>query len=205
MNIIHVAREIAALAQTGRHFTDNPYDRERYERLEHIAAEMLAASSNLDAREIHEWNKAEFGYATPKVDVRAFVLREGRVLLVRENSDGGRWTLPGGWADVNQTPSESAAREVVEESGYTVKVVRLLAVWDRDRQGHTPPHPFHVYKLFFHCEITGGAPRPNLESSECGFFDVNDLPELSPARTLEPEIRTLHDMVHTGDVAARFD
>ena len=113
MNIIHVAREIAALAQTGRHFTDNPYDRERYERLQHIAAGMLAASSNLDAREIHEWNKAEFGYATPKVDVRAFVLREGRVLLVRENSDGGRWTLPGGWADVNQTPSESAAREVM--------------------------------------------------------------------------------------------
>ena len=205
MNIIHVAREIAALAQTGRHFTDNPYDRERYERLQHIAAGMLAASSNLDAREIHEWNKAEFGYATPKVDVRAFVLREGRVLLVRENSDGGRWTLPGGWADVNQTPSESAAREVMEESGYTVRVVRLLAAWDRDRRGHTPPHPFHVYKLFFLCEITGGAPRPNLESSECGFFDVNDLPELSPARTLEPEIRTLYDMVRTGGVEARFD
>ncbi|MBP7275099.1 MAG: NUDIX hydrolase [Kiritimatiellae bacterium] len=205
MNIVPIAREIAALAQTGRHFTENPYDRERYERLQQIAAEMLASSSNLEPGVIHEWNKAEFGYATPKVDVRAFVLREGRVLLVRENSDGGRWTLPGGWADVNQAPSESAAREVMEESGYTVRVVRLLAVWDRDRRGHTPPHPYHVFKIFFLCELTGGEPRPNLESSECGFFDVNELPELSLARTLESEVRTLYEMVQTGDTEARFD
>ena len=205
MSLVAFARELEALAQTGLHFTENPYDRARYERIRAVASEMLASVSNLTAPEIHEWSHAEFGYATPKVDVRAFVVRDGRVLLVRENSDGGRWTLPGGWADVNATPSENVVREVFEESGYESRVVRLLAVWDRDAQGHTPPHPYHVYKIFFHCEITGGAPKPNLESSECGFFDPHALPELSKARTLEHEIQKLYEMVRTGAATVFFD
>jgi 8-oxo-dGTP pyrophosphatase MutT (NUDIX family) len=105
MNLLDIAKEMEALAQAGLHFSTDQYDRERYTRLRELAAELLAAQSSLSPPEILEWSKAEFGYATPKVDVRAFVLSEGKVLLTREDADHGRWTLPGGWADVNESPS----------------------------------------------------------------------------------------------------
>jgi ADP-ribose pyrophosphatase YjhB (NUDIX family) len=193
------------MAQTGLHFSIDPHDRERYERLRVIAAEMLAAQSSLEPGEVLAWAKSEFGYATPKVDVRAFILSDKKVLLVRENADEGRWTLPGGWADVNETPSESVVREVREESGYVVEPVRLLAVLDREKQGHVPAHPYHIYKLFFHCRITGGTPRANVESSESAFFDPSDLPELSVARVLPEQIQWFFDTVTNGTTETAFD
>ena len=155
-----------AMAQTGLHYSQDPFDRERYSRLRELAAELLANSSNLSQTEILEWSRGEFGYATPKVDVRGFILSEEKILLIREDADNGRWTLPGGWADVNESPSESVVREVEEESGYIVEPRELLAVLDREKQGHVPAFPYHVYKMFFHCEIVGGSPRPTSESSE---------------------------------------
>lgn len=205
MDAIKLARELEAMAQTGLHFAADPFDRERYERLRELAVELLADSSTLSAGEICEWSREEFGYATPKVDVRAFILREGKVLLIREDMDGGRWTLPGGWADVNDTPSEAVIREVEEESGYIVETRRLLAVLDREKQGHVPPFPYHIYKLFFLCEITGGAPRATVESSESAFFPVDALPELSLGRILPGQIRMLYEAVKTGDTPAAFD
>jgi ADP-ribose pyrophosphatase YjhB (NUDIX family) len=198
LNILKTARELEAIAQTGLHFTRDPYDKERYARLRVIAAELMESISNLTAPEILEWCKSDFGYATPKVDVRAFVVREEKVLLIRENQDAGRWTLPGGWADVNESPSESIIREVAEESGYFVKTHRLLAVLDREKQGHSPSFPYHIYKLFFHCSIIGGSPRPNLESSECRFFHIDALPELSTTRVLETQIKRFYRKCATG-------
>jgi ADP-ribose pyrophosphatase YjhB (NUDIX family) len=117
----------------------------------------------------------ETGPATPKVDVRAAVFREGRILLVKE-PDG--WSLPGGWADVGESPSEAAARETLEESGYKVRPVRLLAAYDRDRHGH-PPIPYHVYKLVYLCEILDEVPSSNVDTGEVRFFEEKALPQLS--------------------------
>src|SRR5690242_12160345 len=123
-------RRIAAVAQTGLEYTRDPYDRERYELLRALAAEMLAEKLQIAAEPVAALLELEQGYATPKVDVRAAVFRDEKLLLVRERSDGG-WTLPGGWADVGETPAESVVKEVREEAGYDVRAVRLLAFLDR--------------------------------------------------------------------------
>lgn len=204
-NSLAIARELQAMAQTGLHFAGDPYDQQRYERLAEIASDLLAEHSTLEPKEIYDWNRQEFGYATPKVDVRAFILRESKVLLIREDADGGRWTLPGGWADVNESASKSVVREVEEECGYVVKAIRLLAVLDREEQGHPPPFPYHVYKMFFHCEIVGGEPRRTLESSESAFFDRRGLPELSTSRVLPGQIEAFFEMMERDDVRADFD
>ena len=205
MKTLDIAKELAAIGQTGAHFAKDHYDIERYQRISQLAAFLLAGCSDVPADEIHAWSKEEFGYATPKVDVRAFITDGDRVLLVREDMDEGRWTLPGGWADVNESPSESVIREVEEESGYIVRVLRLLAVLDRERQGHVPPFPYHVYKVFFHCEIVGGAPRATAESSESAFFAKDALPPLSVSRVLPKQIQALFDAIQSGHKEAQYD
>jgi ADP-ribose pyrophosphatase YjhB (NUDIX family) len=185
---IEWVRALQAISQTGLHYANDAYDVRRYHEIRKIAAEMLAASSNLSAEQAVSFAAAEFGYATPKVDVRGVAFKDSRILLVQEIQDHGRWTVPGGWADVNETPSEAVVREVFEESGFETKAVKLLAVYDREKQGHVPPFPFHVYKLFFLCEIIGGAPRPNEEASEVAFFAENELPELSVSRLTAAQI-----------------
>ncbi len=199
------ARSLQAISQTGLHFTEEPYDRERYEQVGRIAAAILATHSTLPEAEILQLNVVEFGYATPKVDVRGVVFKDSKILLVRETADQGRWTLPGGWADVNESPSEAVAREVLEESGYVVRVVKLLAVWDRDKQRHQPPFPYHVYKLFFLCEIAGGAPRPNLEASEIAFFDQDEIPELSESRVKREQLVRFFEHAGNKDLPTDFD
>ena len=205
MNLLEIARELEAMAQTGLHFTKDTYDKERYERLRAISTSLLAEHSQLAPEAIHAWSAAEFGYATPKVDTRAVIVQEEQVLLIREDADGGRWTLPGGWADVNDTPSSAIAREVKEECGYEVEVKQLLAVLDREKQGHEPPFPYHIYKLFFHCVITGGEAVATSESSESRFFPVTDLPELSVSRVKAKQIQRFHAAITSGNPATEFD
>jgi ADP-ribose pyrophosphatase YjhB (NUDIX family) len=173
---IRWAREIQAIAQTGLHFSDSVYDRERYERLRDIAVEMFANGSDATKSSIRASFAAQTGYATPKVDVRGVVMRDGQILLVREISDG-LWTLPGGWADVNNSPSEAVVREIREESGF-----------DRSKHRHAPPLPFHVYKLFIACELLGGSAQTSNETSEVGFFDPDRLPPLSIGRVTPDQI-----------------
>lgn len=202
---IEWVRALQAISQTGLHYAKDSYDIQRYQQIRRIAAEMLAARSNLTSVQALEFAAAEFGYATPKVDVRGVAFRESRILLVREIQDHGRWTVPGGWADVNEAPSEAVIREVFEESGFETKAVRLLAVYDREKQGHVPPFPFHVYKLFFLCEIVGGAPRPNEEASEIAFFAENELPELSVSRVTAAEIKTFFRYLENPVDETQFD
>ena len=182
-------KALQAISQTGLHFARDRFDRERYEQVAKIAAQILAHHSNWSEQEIVEFNAAEFGYATPKVDVRGVAFQHDKILLVREIADQGRWTLPGGWADVNETPSQATVREVFEESGFETRAVKLLAIYDREKQGHQPSYPYHIYKLFFLCEIIGGAPRPNTEASEIAFFGEGELPELSVSRVTEDQLR----------------
>lgn len=201
------ARQLQAIAQTGLAFSKDVYDRERYEAIRSLAAQIMAAHSDADACRIEGLFADQVGYATPKVDVRGAVFRDdGRILLVREAADGGRWTLPGGWADVNQSPSESVVREVLEEAGLQVVVRKLAAVYDRERHPHQPPYAFHIYKLFFVCDIVGGEPRPGVETSEVAFFAAHEVPtDLSVSRVLPHQISRMFEHAATPGLPADFD
>ncbi len=175
------AREIQALAQTGAHYAENHYQLERNQRLAEIAAEIIQQHSNLEAGEMFAVFQAQTGYATPRVDVRGAVFQDGKLLLVQERADGG-WTMPGGWADVGDVPSQAAEREVWEEAGFRVKTRRLIGVYDANRHG--PLELFHAYKLVFLCDLIDGEARPSDETSQVAFFAQGEIPPvLSGERT----------------------
>jgi ADP-ribose pyrophosphatase YjhB (NUDIX family) len=198
------SRKLQAIAQNGLLFAENPYDRERYEAIRHIAADLMAAGSGEQIEVISGMFAGQTGYATPKVDVRGVVFRDNQILLVREAQDG-LWTLPGGWADPNESPSESVTREIFEEAGFATRAVKLLAVFDRAKHGHVPPHPFHVYKLFIHCEIESGEARPSLETLDVAFFPENGIPELSLARTMPAQIARCFQHLRHPEWPTDFD
>jgi len=198
-----VAQRIQAIAQTGLTYATSPYDVERYSELSAIAASMSAGPEPERITLATELFAASHGYATPKVDVRAAVFQDNRLLLVREREDG-HWTLPGGWAEVGQSAAESVEREVREESGYMVKAVKLVAWWDRNRHPH-PPIPFHAYKLVFRCELMGGSPGATLETTEVGFFAEDQIPELSLTRTLPEQIRFVFQCLRDANAPTAFD
>lgn len=169
------AREIQAIAQSGSHYAENAYQRERFQRLSQIAAEIISEHSALSYPVLVDAFCAQIGYATPRVDVRAAVFCDDRLLMVRERQDGG-WTLPGGWADVGEMPSRAAERETWEEAGYHVQAQRVVGVYDANRTG--PLEVFHAVKLVYLCNIIDGEPRPSQETSEVRFYDLDDLPAL---------------------------
>lgn len=175
------ARELQSLAQTGLHYADNDYHRERYRRVAEIAAEMTSRSAEQSETEILESFLRQPGYATPKVDVRGAVVRDGKVLLVQERQDQ-RWCLPGGWADVGESPAEMVIREVREESGLEVVPVKLVGIFDANRAG-TPLCFYHAYKLVFLCRWEGGEPAAGEETLSVGFYGWDELPPLSDQRT----------------------
>ncbi len=186
------ARKLQALAQSGLAYTKNPFEIERYSAVREVAFEILAAHSELVIDRVRDLFLGEGGYATPKVDVRGVVFRPepdtGRdsILLVRELRDG-LWTLPGGWADVGDSPAEATVREVFEESGYETRAVKLLACYDRSKHGH-PPYGFHIYKLFFECELLGGEAVGSAETADAAFFRADEIPALSLPRVTPEQI-----------------
>lgn len=197
------ARRIAALAQNGRTYAGTVFDRQRYDELTQIAAEMLAEAAGFPAEEMRRLLEVEEGYATPKVDVRGVVFRGDKILLVREVEDG-RWTLPGGWADAGESPREAVQKEILEESGFTARAVKLLALHDRDR--HAPSRlPWAVYKLFIRCEITGGEANGSVETSEVGFFGEDELPPLSEGRVTRAQLKRMFDHLRDPDLPTDFD
>lgn len=198
------ARALQALAQTGLTFSKDPHDVERYNAARALAVEMLASIGAAEEPAIAQLFESEVGYATPKVDVRGAVFREEQILLVREVADG-KWALPGGWADVNASPRENVEREIFEESGYEAKVTKLAAVYDRLKHPHEPPHPFHIYKMFFICTLTGGEAKTSIETSEIGFFGENRLPELSRGRVLESQIRRMFAHQRDATLPTEYD
>src|ERR1700730_8173793 len=193
---LRIARELRALAQTGLTFSTDGFDRQRYGRIRELAASMLALGGGADYGAILGILHEDKGYATPKVDVRGAAFVDGRVLLVREISDG-KWTLPGGWADVNQSAAECVTREMAEESGVIARALKLAAVRDYQKSGHPARHVDSIYKMFFICEITGGAARASDETSEVAFFPRHALPPLSLGRTTTAQIdRMFHHAAH---------
>lgn len=202
INQLRLIWEVQALAQSGLAYTTNQFDSERYKRLIELSAQLAQNFSNNSLDEINQRFSLEKGYATPKLDIRSFVLQDDKILLVKERADD-RWSLPGGWADVNHSPSENVIRETKEESGFHVRVVRLLALWDKQRHDHPLQWP-HIYKCFFHCEIISGKAQENLEISEIDFFSIDQLPDLSEDRVTNSQLNRLYQMVKKHTVV-EFD
>ena len=202
------AKKIQALSQAGLTYTEGVFDRDRYLQLRDLAAEIMAAYSDTDLSIIKELFQQQAGYPTPKVDVRGVVFKNGEMLLVREKLDGDRWTLPGGWADANDTPAEAVTREVLEETGYPTRATKLLACLDRNKQGH-PPFPFHVYKLYFRCELLDETPVPHLHEHETGesrFFREEELPaDISTGRVTAAQLHRFFEHFHQPDLPTDFD
>jgi ADP-ribose pyrophosphatase YjhB (NUDIX family) len=197
------ADALQTIASAGLTYSQDPFDRDRFEQVRHVAAQILARHTDLEPPEALERLRAEPGYVTPKVDVRAAVFDEDRVLLVREVSDG-RWSLPGGWADVGESPAEVAAREVREEAGLEVQVTRLLAALDKRKHPH-PPQVAYVYKLFFLCQVTGGALRASAETPGVDWFRRGALPPLSLDRVLPAQVERLFQLRDQPTLPADFD
>jgi ADP-ribose pyrophosphatase YjhB (NUDIX family) len=197
------AREIQALGQTGLTYCQTEYDRERYERMLEISAEIVHARTGLPREPVLHDFRVQPGYATPKVDVRGAVVRDGKILLVQERVDEC-WCMPGGWADVGESPSEMVVREVWEESGFHVMARKVIGVYDANRGG-TPLEFYHAYKLVFLCEITGGEARPSYETLAVGFFGFDDLPPLSSERTNERHLKEVQTHLLDRDRPAAFD
>lgn len=186
--ILKISRRIQAIAQTGLHYSENGFDQQRYEELRELSVQLAAQITDAEPDKIRNLFIGETGFQTPKVDIRVVVLNDDKILLVRERSDG-RWSMPGGFADVNSSPSEVAVKEVLEETGLSVKVKRLLAVVDTNRHSF-PPLEFHFYKIIILCKLISGELHGSHETIEAEFFDLNNLPELSVKRNT-PELFTL--------------
>jgi ADP-ribose pyrophosphatase YjhB (NUDIX family) len=199
-----ISRELQAISQAGLTFSKDSFDQQRYRRIRELAAMMMNQGSGTNSEKILDLFTREVGYPTPKVDVRGAAFVDGKVLMVKEAADG-RWTLPGGWADVNQSAAECVVREIAEESGFESRVLKLAAVWDYSKQGHRPRHPASIYKMFFICELTGGAPRPSVETTEVGFFARDCLPELSGGRITHDQVQKMFEHTLQPFLPAYFD
>jgi|WetSurMetagenome_2_1015567.scaffolds.fasta_scaffold34059_3 ADP-ribose pyrophosphatase YjhB (NUDIX family) len=184
-----IARELQQLAQTGAAFAVTDYEKERYKRLTEITAEIVEHHTDLERESLQKVLMDQPGYATPKVDVRAAVIKDGKILLVQESTDNC-WAMPGGWADVGDVPSEVASRECKEESGFDVKPIKVIGVFDANRTGRRLEF-FHAFKIIFLCELVGGKATPSDETLDVQFFDFNNLPALSLNRTNEKHLNEI--------------
>lgn len=196
-------QQLEAIAQTGINYTDGVFDRERYKSIQAIAAQILATYSSVEPSYVLDLFTREVGYATPKVAVRGAVFCDDRLLLVRERDDSC-WTVPGGWADVGESPSEAIVREVFEESGYQTRAIKLLAVYDNRQHGY-PPARNHGYRLFFQCELLGGSPSENIETDAVEFFSEHEMPQLSLNRIVPTQITRLFEHYRQPDLPTDFD
>ena len=179
------AVELQSLAQAGLYYGKDVFDRERYERVREIAAEMVSHQSEIPVEKVKDLFCNETGYQTPKLDTRAAIFQDGKILLVKEKD--GRWSLPGGWCDVNVSVGENTVKEVKEEAGLDVVAEKLIAVQDRARH-NLPLYAYGVCKVFVQCRVTGGAFESNSETTESGWFTPEELPELATEKNTAEQI-----------------
>ncbi|RLD66102.1 MAG: ADP-ribose pyrophosphatase [Bacteroidetes bacterium] len=198
-----IAKRINSIVQSGLAFTKDKYDRERYEELQELSIQILNNITDIDSQKLEFIFNRDIGYQTPKVGVRAVVVQNDKILLVKENMDN-KWSLPGGYADTGMTPSEIAINEVKEESGFDVKPTRILGLIDYNKH-QDRPLPFDIYNLFMECEIIGGKPVTGIETSDVGFFDINNLPELSERRVTKEQILKMYELCNNKDFEPIFD
>ena len=179
--------ELQSIAQAGLTFSTDRYDLDRYEKIRNIVVEILHEYTEIDHKKIRELFASETGYQTPKVDIRASVFKDNKILMIKEKVDGA-WALPGGWADVNTSVSESAIRECSEEAGAVVKPKRIIAIHLANKHNN-PDFPFTIYKIFVECELVENCFKENTETLDAQFFEADKLPELSFERNTPDQIK----------------
>ncbi|GAA0472678.1 NUDIX hydrolase [Alkalibacillus silvisoli] len=197
------AKQLQSIAQAGLTYSKDIYDIERFEMIREISSDILAQHTEIEQTVIKDLFANETGYATPKVDIRAVVFKDNKILMVKENGDG-KWALPGGWGDIGLSPGEVAVNEVKEEAGYDVEVSKLISVFDKAKHDH-PPSPYHVYKMFILCEIIGGQAQEGIETSAVEFFGEDELPPLSVARNTESQINIAFQHLQNPKQPVYFD
>ena len=170
------AKELQFIAQAGLTYTKDPFDKERFERVREIAAEIISLQGRLPLAQVKDLFCNETGFQTPKLDTRAAIFKDDKILLVEEND--GTWSLPGGWVDVMETVKSNTVKEVKEEAGLDVDAVRVIALHDRNLHNQ-PPYAYNVCKVFVLCEVKGGCFHPNIETVGSGYFRLDELPPLS--------------------------
>ena len=201
-NWLEWSQRLNAIAQIGLTYASG-FDIDRYQQIRDLAVEIAERHTDASNEKIHGLFSHDIGYATPKVDARGVMFQGDSILLVKEAVDG-LWTLPGGWADIGDSPSEAVEREILEESGYEAKATKLLAVYDRSRHDH-PPHEFYVYKLFFLCELVGGEARPSNETLDVQWFAEDAIPPLSIGRVTPKQIARFYEHMRHPDFPTDFD
>jgi len=181
------AAKLQSVAQAGLTYSENQYDIDRYQQIRNISVEILHEYTGISHEKIKDLFASETGYQTPKVDIRASVFKDNKILLVREKIDGS-WSLPGGWADVNSSVGESAVRECIEEAGAHVRPKRIIAIQQADKH-YDFPYPYTIYKIFVECELVENNFTDNTETLEAGFFPIDSLPPLSVERNTPEQIK----------------
>ena len=184
------AVELQALAQAGLFYGKDPFDRERYQRIRDIAAEMLAHQSGLPVEKVKDLFCCETGYQTPKLDTRAAIFRDGKILLVQENN--GTWSLPGGWVDVQCSVLENVVKEAKEEAGVDVSADLVIAVQDREKHNR-PVYAYRVCKIFVLCSLLGGSFEENIETIASGWFSLDELPPLAEEKNNREQVAMCFD------------
>lgn len=200
---LHWAIEIQSLAQAGLAYTSNVYDIERYERLREISAEMISEKTNIPTEKVEELFCNETGYQTPKLDTRAAVFKENKILLTHENN--GTWSLPGGWVDVLESIKSNTEKEVKEETGLDVEAVKVIAIQDRNKH-NIPVYAYGVCKVFVLCELIGGSFEENIETTEIKYFSLNEIPEnLAKEKTTKEQIEMCFEAYKNKNWQTQFD
>ena len=201
-NWLQWAVELQSLAQAGLTYGKDAFDRERYERIREISAEIMAHMTEIPVKKVRELFCNETGYQTPKLDTRAAIFEDGKILLVRENN--GKWSLPGGWCDVNVSVGENTVKEVKEEAGLDVVPERIIAVQDRAKH-NLPAYAYGICKIFVQCSVTGGQFQENIETTGFGFFSSDELPELATEKNNEEQIQMCFAAYRDKNWQAVFD
>lgn len=196
------AVELQSLAQAGLTYGKDAYDLERYQRIREISAEIVSHMADIPVETVKGLFCNESGYQTPKLDTRAAIFQDGKILLVREND--GRWSLPGGWCEVNLSVGENTVKEVKEEAGLDVTAGRIIAVQDRAKH-NLPVYAYGVCKVFIQCAVTGGQFEKNIETTECRYFSPDELPELAEEKNTAEQIRLCFAAYHSDDWRTQFD
>lgn len=200
---IRLAMEIQSLAQAGLAYTSNVYDIERYERLREISAEMISEKSDMSLEKVKDLFCNETGYQTPKIDTRAAVFKDGKILLTHENN--GTWALPGGWCDVLESVKSNTIKEVKEETGLDVETTKIIAVQDRNKH-NKPIYAYGVCKIFVLCNLIGGEFVKNIETTETGYFSLDEIPDnLAEEKTNKEQIEMCFEAYKDANWQTQFD
>jgi ADP-ribose pyrophosphatase YjhB (NUDIX family) len=196
------AKELQFIAQAGLTYSKDAFDIERFERIREISAEIVSRQTGLPLEKVKDLFCNEEGFQTPKLDTRAAIFKDNKILLVKEKN--GTWSLPGGWVDVNQTIKSNTIKEVKEEAGLDVEATRIIAVQDRNLH-NLPPYAYNVCKVFVLCEAQGGDFQPNIETIESGYFSLNEIPPLAEEKNNKEQIEMCFAAYRDKDWEVQFD